>query len=109
MVFTKQLREGIRRGRITCSVRVWTRPHVKVGGRYVMDEGHIVVDSFDELFVSDRDGKPLVVVYGSRLKDSDVLIYEQTGVNGKRLVGHRIGMVEEVDEAEYKKLTAPKN
>jgi hypothetical protein len=67
------------------------------------------VDSFDELFVSDRDGKPLVVVYGSPLKDSDVLVYEQTGVNGKRLVGHRIGMVEEVNEAEYKNLTASKH
>jgi hypothetical protein len=45
MVFTKALREGIRRGRIRCSVRVWTRLQVKVGGRYAMDEGHIVVDS----------------------------------------------------------------
>lgn len=45
MVFMKPLRERIRRGRIRCSVRIWTRPHVKVGGRYRMDEGHIVVDS----------------------------------------------------------------
>jgi hypothetical protein len=45
MVFTKRLREGIRRGRIRCSVRIWMRPHVKVGGRYPMDDGHIVVDS----------------------------------------------------------------
>lgn len=45
MVFTKPLREGVRRGAITCSVRVWTRPHVKVGGRYRMDEGEIEVDS----------------------------------------------------------------
>ena len=36
MVFTKRLREGIRRGRIRCSVRIWTRPHVKVGGRYLL-------------------------------------------------------------------------
>jgi hypothetical protein len=45
VVFTKRLREGVRRGAITCSVRVWTRPHVKVGGRYRMDEGEIEVDS----------------------------------------------------------------
>jgi len=45
MVFTKRLRDGVRRGRIKCSVRVWTAPHVKVGGRYPMDEGSIVVDS----------------------------------------------------------------
>jgi hypothetical protein len=30
-------------------VRVWIRPHVKVGGRYPMDEGHIVVDSIEPI------------------------------------------------------------
>ena len=49
MVFAKQLREGVRRGRIRCSVRIWQRPKVKVGGRYPMDEGHIVVDSIDSM------------------------------------------------------------
>jgi hypothetical protein len=53
MVFTKRLRDGIRRGRIRCSVRVWLRPHVKVGGRYRMDEGHIVVDSIVPITVDD--------------------------------------------------------
>jgi len=53
MVFTKHLREGVRRGRITCSVRVWTRPHVKAGGRYRMDEGHIVVDSIVSIRLAD--------------------------------------------------------
>ena len=45
MVFTKRLRDGVRRGRIKCSVRIWKSPHVKAGGRYQMDDGHIVVDS----------------------------------------------------------------
>jgi hypothetical protein len=53
MVFTKRLREGVRRGRITCSVRIWTRPHVKVGGRYRMDEGQIVVDSITTIRLAD--------------------------------------------------------
>ena len=53
MVFTKRLREGVRRGRIRCSVRVWTRPHVKVGGRYPMDDGHIVVDSIEPMAIGD--------------------------------------------------------
>ena len=53
MVFTKRLRERVRRGRIRCSVRVWTRPHVKVGGRYPMDDGHIVVDSIAPITVKD--------------------------------------------------------
>jgi hypothetical protein len=45
MIFTKRLREGVREGRITCSVRIWTRPHVIVGNRYRMDEGEIEIDS----------------------------------------------------------------
>ena len=53
MVFTKHLREGIRRGRIRCSVRVWTRPHVKVANKYQMDDGHIVVDSIEEISLDD--------------------------------------------------------
>jgi len=53
MVFTKRLREGVRRGRIRCSVRIWQRLHVKVGGRYPMDEGHIVVDSIETIAKSD--------------------------------------------------------
>jgi len=53
MVFARELREGIRRGRIRCSVRIWTRPHVKVGGRYRMDEGHIVVDSIAPIRLED--------------------------------------------------------
>ena len=53
MVFTKRLREGIKRGRIRCSVRIWTSPHVKVGGRYQMDDGHIVVDSIAAIALAD--------------------------------------------------------
>jgi hypothetical protein len=49
VVFAKQLREGVRRGRIRCSIRIWQRPKVKTGGRYAMDEGHIVVDSVESI------------------------------------------------------------
>ena len=45
MLFTKRLREGVRRGEITCSVRIWMRPHVAVGRRYRMDDGEIEVES----------------------------------------------------------------
>ena len=45
MIFTRRLRDGVRRGEITCSIRIWTRPHVKVGNRYRMEEGEIEVDS----------------------------------------------------------------
>ena|SRR5271165_5479836 len=49
MMFTKRLREGVRRSEITCSVRIWTRPHVKVGERYPMEEGSIEVDSIEPI------------------------------------------------------------
>ena len=45
MLFTKRLRDGVRRGTITCSVRIWMRPRVSVGARYRMEEGEIEVDS----------------------------------------------------------------
>lgn len=53
MVFTKRLRDGVRHGRIRCSIRIWKYPHVKVGGRYPMDEGHIVVDSIAPIKLND--------------------------------------------------------
>ena len=45
VIFTKRLRDGVRRGDITCSVRIWRRPHVIAGKRYRMEEGEIEVDS----------------------------------------------------------------
>jgi hypothetical protein len=45
MMFTKRLREGVRRGEIACSVRIWMSPRVKVGHRYRMEEGEIEIDS----------------------------------------------------------------
>ena len=53
MVFTKRLREGIRRGRIRCTIRIWKGLHVKVGGRYPMDDGHVVVDSIQPIEIDD--------------------------------------------------------
>jgi hypothetical protein len=53
MLFAKRLREGVRRGRIRCSVRIWMLPRVKVGGRYRMDDGHIVVDSIAKIRIAD--------------------------------------------------------
>jgi hypothetical protein len=49
MTFAKQLREGVRRGEITCSIRFWHSPRVKVGNRYNMEEGEIEVDSIEPI------------------------------------------------------------
>ena len=53
MVFTKRLRDGIRRGEITCSVRIWMRPHVKVGNRYRMEDGEVEVDAIKPIGLPD--------------------------------------------------------
>jgi hypothetical protein len=49
MMFTKRLRQGVRCGEITCSVRIWMRPHVRVGARYPMEEGAIEIDSIEPI------------------------------------------------------------
>ncbi len=53
MTFTKRLRDPIRRGEVTCTVRIWQRLHVRVGARYSMEEGHIEVDSIQPIGLPD--------------------------------------------------------
>ncbi len=53
MIFAKHLRERVESGEITCSVRIWQRPHVKAGGLYAMPPGHIRVTSIDEIGLPD--------------------------------------------------------
>jgi len=53
MQFTKRLREPIMRGDVTCSVRIWQRPHVKAGGRYLLGRGHILVTSIRQIALTD--------------------------------------------------------
>ncbi len=53
MMFVKRLRDGVRCGEITCTVRIWTRPHVRVSGRYRMDSGEIEVDSIETIGLPD--------------------------------------------------------
>ena len=53
MTFTKRLREPIMRGEITCSVRIWQKPHVKVGGRYALGGGFVEVTSMRRITMAD--------------------------------------------------------
>lgn len=53
MQFLRELRDPIRHGEITCSVRLWQRSHVKVGGRYPLPPGHIVVTAVTEMSMED--------------------------------------------------------
>ena len=49
MQFTERLREPVRRGEITCSVRIWKTPRVKVGHKYKLGAGHVVVDKIRQI------------------------------------------------------------
>ena len=53
MQFTERLREPVRRGEVTCSVRIWMRPNVTAGKRYRMGDGEIAVDSIEQIELGD--------------------------------------------------------
>jgi hypothetical protein len=53
MQFLRTLRERIRKGEITCSIRLWQRPNVRVGGRYALAPGEIRVTSPLEISPAD--------------------------------------------------------
>jgi hypothetical protein len=53
MQFLRSLRDRIRRGEITTTVRLWQSPHVKVGGKYQLPPGHIVVTKLFEVSLAD--------------------------------------------------------
>ena len=53
MTFTKRLRGPIMRGEITCSVRIWRKRHVKVGGHYRLGDGFIEVTSIQRITMAD--------------------------------------------------------
>jgi hypothetical protein len=45
--FSRELREDVLAGDITLSFRLWSRPRVRVGGRYPVGPGMIEVDSVE--------------------------------------------------------------
>ena len=53
MLFVKYLRDGVRSGAITTSVRVWHQPRVTAGKRYRMEDGQIEIDSIVPITLRD--------------------------------------------------------
>ena len=53
MQFLRSLRDPIRRGEITTTVRLWQKPHVKVGSRYSLPPGEILVTKVFEVSLAD--------------------------------------------------------
>ena len=47
MQFSPELRDSVEAGRITLSYRLWTRPQVKVGGRYAVGSAFFEVDDIE--------------------------------------------------------------
>ena len=47
MHFSPELRDPVLDGSITLTYRLWTRPKVKVGGRYRVEQGSIEVDDIE--------------------------------------------------------------
>jgi len=65
MQFSRELRNDVLAGDITLTVRLWTRPQVKEGGRYRIGPGEIEVDvielvPFSEITAADvrQAGEP---------------------------------------------------
>ncbi len=53
MTFAKRLHAGIMAGEITETVRIWKRPHVKLGGRYRLGPGHVEVTRIRQIEIAD--------------------------------------------------------
>jgi hypothetical protein len=53
MQFTRFLRDAVRSGAVTKSVRIWMRPHVSAGKRYAFEGGAIEVDSIEPITIDD--------------------------------------------------------
>ncbi|HET6667062.1 MAG TPA: ASCH domain-containing protein [Intrasporangium sp.] len=49
MMFSRDLRDAVARGEVTVSIRLWSRPQVKVGGRYPTAGVVIEIDSLEVL------------------------------------------------------------
>jgi hypothetical protein len=73
-----------------------------------MDLEVLGVGSVDELFISDRDGQPLAIIYGQPPDgvSKGVVAYERTGKDGVRQIGLTSGQVIEADAAQFAKLVS---
>ena len=53
MQFTRRLRESIKQGEITVTIRIWKSARVKPGNHYKLDDGHIVVEKINQIEFDD--------------------------------------------------------
>lgn len=62
---------------------------------------NVAPESVDEIFFSERDGEPFKIRYGVNGMADHPLIFESTGVNGKRFVAYNQPV--ELDKPQYLK------
>jgi hypothetical protein len=76
------------------------RTFVSSLGPGVLDRAGL--SGLDELFVSARDGQPLVVKYRDEIWPLDgAIAYEQVGANGTRYVASELGGVSEITDEQF--------
>ena len=87
MQFSRDLRDRVAAGEITLTIRLWSRPQVKVGGRYQVLARTIEVDEIELVPFSsitradlrragepDREGMRALVAHAGPV-DDDTLVY----------------------------------
>ena len=84
------------------------RTFVQAAPRKNLDMMGIDPAGFEELLVSDRDGKPFAVRWGVSIgpMEEQAVVFEAEGRDGKRLVAFTGARTEEVDAEKYAKLFA---
>ena len=77
---------------------------IHVRGKRLLENSGIA--TVDEMFISERDGQPYVVLYGKPKPETprDLVAYEQTGLDGVRRVGYSLGLISDMDEAKFQEL-----
>ena len=53
MLFQTRFHEAIRRGELTCTLRIWKTPRVRVGASYSLGSGSIIVERIHEIGFDD--------------------------------------------------------
>jgi len=53
VLFTKHLRDPIKRGEVTITTRIWKSSRVKAGNRYKLDDGFVVVEKVSQITLDD--------------------------------------------------------
>lgn len=83
------------------------RDFIKTQSPKRLKRGGIDIGNLDDLFISERDGKPFKIRWGlvSRVRGPSLpVVFEEEGVEGKRQIGFTNSAMQEVESSEYDRL-----